>query len=165
MACLIGMCSSTFIIWGVLSFSLPGILAYGITYGGAAGGWTSLWYAFVNPIASAYLLHLCVLVVLTVTIEDDPSLSTTLISFLLATRGLGNILCTPISTALQGHSTAGNSTVGGTKAKTGFGVAGGHYSAMIAYAGSCFAAAAVVTVVGFIVDRRSQSHHAARHTH
>ncbi|KAI0821209.1 MFS general substrate transporter [Irpex lacteus] len=147
LSCLVGMCSATFIIWGVLAFSLPGILAYGVAYGGAAGGWTSLWYAFVNPIA-----------------KDDPSLSTTLISFLLATRGIGNILCTPISTALQGHNSFSNSTAD-ARAKTGFGVAGGHYSAMIAYAGSCFAAAAIVTVIGFISDRRSKSHHAAQRLH
>lgn len=55
LSCLVGMCSATFIIWGVLAFSLPGILAYGVAYGGAAGGWTSLWYAFVNPIASKWI--------------------------------------------------------------------------------------------------------------
>ena len=53
-ASLVGACLSTFIVWGVLSFSLAGILAYSVVYGLASGGWSSLWYGFVNPVASKY---------------------------------------------------------------------------------------------------------------
>ncbi|KAI0092568.1 major facilitator superfamily domain-containing protein [Irpex rosettiformis] len=137
---LVGTCLATFIVWGVLSFSLSGILAYGVVYGLTAGGWSSLWYGFVNPVA-----------------KDDPSLATTLFSFMLATRGIGNILTTPISTALQGRTQASELTTHHGIAKTGFDVAGGHYSAMISYAGACFAAATVVSIVGWAFDRRSRA--------
>lgn len=54
-ASLVGACLATFIVWGVLSFSLAGVLAYGVVYGLTAGGWSSLWYGFVNPVASTYI--------------------------------------------------------------------------------------------------------------
>lgn len=73
---------------------------------------------------------------------------------MLATRGIGNILTTPISTALQGHGRVSDDM---TQARTGFSVAGGQFKAMIAYAGACFAAATVVTVVGWAFDRRSRT--------
>ncbi|KAI0775424.1 MFS general substrate transporter [Irpex lacteus] len=136
-ASLVGTCLATFIVWGILSSSLAGILAYGVIYGLTAGGWSSLWSGFVNPVA-----------------KEDPSLSTTLFSFMLATRGIGNILTTPISTALQGHGRVSDDM---TQARTGFSVAGGQFKAMIAYAGACFAAATVVTVVGWAFDRRSRT--------
>lgn len=44
---------ATFILWGVLSNSFAGLLAFGIAYGVLAGGWSSLWNGFVRPIASA----------------------------------------------------------------------------------------------------------------
>ena len=49
------VCTSvvTFVFWGVLSYSLGGILTYGIMFGGTAGGWSSMWYGFIRPIASA----------------------------------------------------------------------------------------------------------------
>ncbi|KAK0462090.1 MFS general substrate transporter [Desarmillaria tabescens] len=43
---------ATFVLWGVLSQSLAGLLAFGIAYGILAGGWSSLWTGFVSPIAS-----------------------------------------------------------------------------------------------------------------
>lgn len=89
--------------------------------------------------------------------EDDPSLSTTLFSFLLLARGIGNILTTPISTALQGPIKIGDSTATYETAQTGFGVDGGHYRTMIIYAGSCFAAAAFVTLTGWAVEKRRRS--------
>ena len=43
---------ATFILWGVLSSSFAGLLAFGIVYGIVAGGFSSLWTAFLRPIAS-----------------------------------------------------------------------------------------------------------------
>ncbi|PSR77371.1 hypothetical protein PHLCEN_2v7936 [Hermanssonia centrifuga] len=128
------VCTSlvTFVLWGVLSYSLGGILAYGIAYGGTAGGWSSMWNGFVRPIA-----------------KDDPTLSTTIFSFLLLGRGIGNIVSTPISTALQRvHVSAAQSAH-----KLGFMVADGQYRDMIVYAGSMFAGAAVLAFFGWQADR------------
>ena len=46
---------ATFVLWGVLSYNLAGVLAYGLIYGCFAGGWSSLWSSFVRPIASQFL--------------------------------------------------------------------------------------------------------------
>ncbi len=43
---------ATFILWGVLSQSLAGLLAFGAAYGILAGSWTCLWTGFVSPFAS-----------------------------------------------------------------------------------------------------------------
>lgn len=50
------LCTSiaTFVIWGVLSRGLVGVLAYGISYGTLASGWSSLFTGFVRPVASKF---------------------------------------------------------------------------------------------------------------
>lgn len=83
-------------------------------------------------------------------------MSTTLFSFLLVTRGIGNILSTPISTALQRHSSVA-STLEHKHVSSGFGVAEGHFHAMIVYTGICFAAAAVVALVGWGFEKRARA--------
>ena len=141
---------ATFVLWGVLSYSLAGILVFGVAYGSTAGCWSSMWNGFVRPVASTSLpssyrprlAH-------HVRAEDDPSLATTMFSFLLLTRGVGNIFSTPISTALQ-HARLAITT----KPGTGFAVASGQYNAMIVYAGTCFAGAAAVAMVGWSLDKR-----------
>ena len=97
-------------------------------------------------------------------IEDDPSLSTTLFSFLLLTRGIGNILSTPISTVLQ-HTKAIDTHLRLRQPTSGFEVANGQFEAMIVYAGTCFAGAAVVAVIGWYFDRRTNSHRVAASMH
>jgi MCP family monocarboxylic acid transporter-like MFS transporter 10 len=46
-----------FLLWGVLSTNVAGLVAFGLAYGLVAGGWSSLWSGFlrfvhiyVNPI-------------------------------------------------------------------------------------------------------------------
>ncbi|KAF9017316.1 MFS general substrate transporter [Hymenopellis radicata] len=41
----------TFIIWGLLSKSLAGLICFGIAYGSLAGSWTSLWSGFWRLVA------------------------------------------------------------------------------------------------------------------
>ncbi|GJE94721.1 MFS general substrate transporter [Phanerochaete sordida] len=130
---------ATFVLWGVLSYSLAGILAYGVAYGSTAGCWSSMWNGFVRPVA-----------------KDDPSLATTMFSILLLTRGVGNILSTPISTTLQHTKLAIAHGNGSTK--TGFAVDDGRYNAVIIYAGTCFAGAAVVAALGWSLDRKRNVH-------
>ncbi|KAK0187747.1 MFS general substrate transporter [Armillaria mellea] len=119
-----------FVLWGVLSQSLAGLLAFGIAYGVLAGGWSSLWTGFVSPIA-----------------KDDLNLATYLFGYLMFSRGVGNILCTPISSVLE---TVSGSTV--SSASTGFQVADGRFENMILYVGSCFAGAAGVALLGWGLD-------------
>ncbi|KAK0243884.1 MFS general substrate transporter [Armillaria nabsnona] len=121
---------ATFVLRGVLSQSLAGLLAFGIAYGILAGGWSSLWTGFVSPIA-----------------KDDPSLATYLFGYLMLSRGVGNILCTPISSVLE---TVSSSAVG--SASTGFEVADGRFENMILYVGSCFAGAAGLGLLGWSLD-------------
>ncbi|KAL1727136.1 major facilitator superfamily domain-containing protein [Schizophyllum commune] len=126
---------AAFVLWGVLSHTFAGLVAFGIAYGAFSGGWSTLWTGFLRPIA-----------------KDDPNYSTTLFGWLLLTRGLGNILSTPISTALEKH-------VSGSKDATldiGFHVAGGRFEKMIVYTGTCFAAAALVVIIGWGVEKKKR---------
>ncbi|KAF8209858.1 hypothetical protein K438DRAFT_1506160, partial [Mycena galopus ATCC 62051] len=75
--------ATTFILWGVLSHSYARLPAFGIVI---AGGWTCLWTGFVKPLASK--------------LENDIVMSTTLYGYLLLSRGIGNIVSTPISAKL-----------------------------------------------------------------
>lgn len=69
--------------------------------------------------------------------------------------GLGNILSTPISTALSSSSSSiVSSDSSSDVSTTGFGVQGGKYEGMIVYVGSCFAGAAFVVLCGWVGERR-----------
>ncbi|KII87272.1 hypothetical protein PLICRDRAFT_42920 [Plicaturopsis crispa FD-325 SS-3] len=120
---------ATFVLWGVLSYSFAGLLVFSIAYGALASGWTSLYTSFIRPIA-----------------KDDPTLSTTLFGYVLFSRGLGNILSTPIATSLARVS---SSNVLNLKGRLGFDVGGGRFEKMIIYVGTCFAGAAIVASVGW----------------
>lgn len=74
-------------------------------------------------------------------------------------RGLGNILSTPIATALS-HSdttttlstpTFTNTTT--THERLGFDVGGGKYEKVIIYVGTCFAAAAIISLIGWSMEK------------
>ncbi|KAF7316238.1 hypothetical protein MIND_00142400 [Mycena indigotica] len=123
LATLLTASAATFVLWGVLSSSFAGLLAFGIAYGSVAGGWTSLWTGFVRPLA-----------------RDDVTTSTSLYGYLLLSRGIGNIVSTPISARLYGGS---NGTSHHHSQLTGFDVGDGRFRNMILYVGTCFASAAL----------------------
>ncbi|KAJ7741351.1 MFS general substrate transporter [Mycena metata] len=123
---------ATFVLWGILSHSFGGLLAFGIAYGSIAGGWSSLWTGFVRPIA-----------------KDDPAVSTALYGYILLSRGIGNIVSTPISAKL--YATPHNMT-GSTG--TGFDVGDGRFENMIIYVGTCFAGAAAIAALGWGMEAR-----------
>ncbi|KAL1699058.1 major facilitator superfamily domain-containing protein [Schizophyllum commune] len=75
---------SAFVLWGVLAYTFAGLLAFSVVYGAFSGGWAALWTGLMPAGA-----------------RDDPNLATTLFGWLLLTRGVGNIVSTPISTALE----------------------------------------------------------------
>ncbi|KAJ7163485.1 major facilitator superfamily domain-containing protein [Mycena crocata] len=127
--------ASTFILWGILSHSFAGLLAFSIAYGIVAGGWSSLWTGFVRPFA-----------------KDDPVMSTTLYGYLLLSRGIGNIVSTPISANL--YAQPRNAT--GVVESTGFQVGDGRFQQMIIYVGTCFAGAAGVAALGWALDVRKR---------
>ncbi|PBK75192.1 MFS general substrate transporter [Armillaria solidipes] len=126
---------ATFILWGVLSQNLAGLLAFGAAYGILAGSWTCLWTGFVSPFA-----------------KDDHNVATYLLGYLMLSRGLGNILCTPISSAFL--ATASGFDAG--TARTGFQVAGGRFENMILYVGSCFAGSAGIAMLGWLLDAKTR---------
>lgn len=47
---------ATFVLWGVVSNTFGGLIAFGIVYGSLASAFSSLWTGFIKPIASSYLL-------------------------------------------------------------------------------------------------------------
>lgn len=126
---------ATFILWGVLSQNLAGLLAFGAAYGILAGSWTCLWTGFVSPFA-----------------KDDHNVATYLFGYLMLSRGLGNILCTPISSAFLATTSGFDA---GT-ARTGFQVAGGRFENMILYVGSCFAGSAGIAMLGWLLDAKTR---------
>ncbi|KIK63516.1 hypothetical protein GYMLUDRAFT_222609 [Collybiopsis luxurians FD-317 M1] len=134
---LISTSVATFILWGVLSYNLVGLLSFDMVYGTLAGGWSSSWTGFMKPLTA-----------------NDPNLSTTLFGVLLFSRGMGNIFSTPISSALSGssNSTSIPSSMNNLDDHLGFHVDGGKFEKMILYVGGCFAGAALIALLGWSAD-------------
>lgn len=87
----------------------------------------------------------------------------------MLSRGIGNILSTPISTALQPArsplSPSPSPPAGYPHVhEIGFKIDGGQYEKVIVYAGSCFVAAAAVIAAGWVVERRYPSSSSANTT-
>jgi MFS transporter, MCT family, solute carrier family 16 (monocarboxylic acid transporters), member 10 len=151
---LMGSCLSTFVLWGVLSHTFGGLVAFSLAYGSLAGGWSSLWTGFIKDLPRKH--HVWSSLLAWVGYQnhsdhssgDDPQLSTTIIGYLMLSRGLGNILSTPISTALS-HPSQNASA----HADIGFQVGGGRFENVIVYSGVCFAGAALIAGIGWGVDR------------
>ncbi|THU90977.1 MFS general substrate transporter [Dendrothele bispora CBS 962.96] len=118
---------SVFVLWGVCSFNLGGLLAFGLFYGVFAGGWGTIWTGFIKKRPG----------------QDDPNLASTLFGYLMLSRGIGNIFSTPISTVLSSASDSA------TNASTGFSVSNHRFQNLILYVGTCFAAAAGVMLIGW----------------
>ncbi|KAL1663604.1 major facilitator superfamily domain-containing protein [Schizophyllum commune] len=119
----------TFVLWGILGNTFAGLVAFGFAYGIVAGSFSSLWASFARVYAN-----------------EEPALSTTLFGFMILSRGIGNVLSTPIATALTGaHALS-------TSLASGYAVAGGKYGGMIIYSGSCFAGAAGLALFGWKTD-------------
>ncbi|KZP31550.1 MFS general substrate transporter [Athelia psychrophila] len=121
---------ATFVLWGLLSNSFAGLLAFGLVYGIMAGGWSSLGTAFLRPI-----------------VKDDISLSASLFGHVLLSRGIGNIASAPISNALLRNNQS--SSVPYHHTKTGFAVGEGRFENVILYVSICFATASVVAAIGW----------------
>ena len=90
-------------------------------------------------------------------IDDDPSFATTLLSMLFFVQGCGNILSTPISTALLNNVTKAAALAQPSPPATAgrpSGVnSGSGYEKMILYVGSCFAGASAIAIIGVGVER------------
>lgn len=70
----------------------------------------------------------------------------------MLSRGLGNILSTPISTALQEVSSSILASSVKPRHQTGYTLDGGQYEKMILYVGSCFAGTAVIVALGWLSE-------------
>lgn len=44
---------STFVLWGVLSYTLAGLLSFSIVYGFVASGWVCVFTAFIDKVSGA----------------------------------------------------------------------------------------------------------------
>ncbi|KAL1742539.1 major facilitator superfamily domain-containing protein [Schizophyllum fasciatum] len=123
---LVATALATFILWGAFGYTFAGLIAFGIAYGIVAGSFSSLWISFARMYA-----------------KEEPGLATTLFGYICLGRGIGNVLSTPIATALIGNSahTSMNSS--------GFSVGGGRFESMIIYSGTCFAGAAGLAFLGW----------------
>ena len=141
---LVATALATFVLWGVLGNTFAGLIAFGIAYGIVAGSFSSLFLSFARMYASKWQLQRRILdSLLTHGAEEDPTNSTTLFGYISLGRGVGNVLSTPIATALTG---TGSHLV---KGATGFAVGGGRFESMILYTGTCFTGAAGLAVFGW----------------
>ncbi|KAE9399890.1 MFS general substrate transporter [Gymnopus androsaceus JB14] len=134
-ATLISTSAVTFILWGVLSYNLAGLLSFGFAFGILAGGWSSSWTGFTKPLTA-----------------NDPNISVTVFGVLLFSRGIGNIFSTPISTALSSLGPSNSTTSSNSFDHLGFHVGGGKFEKVIVYVGTCFAGAALIALVGWVAD-------------
>jgi MCP family monocarboxylic acid transporter-like MFS transporter 10 len=66
---------------------------------------------------------------------------------------MGNVLSTPIAAALY----AGKTDAGLASHHTGFKVDGGRYESMIIYVGTGFAGAALLSAIGWGLDKRARA--------
>jgi MFS transporter, MCT family, solute carrier family 16 (monocarboxylic acid transporters), member 10 len=130
---------TTFILWGVLSTSLPGLLTFGIAYGLLAGGWSSSWTGFVRRMVK----------------DENPMGATYLFGYLMFSRGVGNIFSTPISSALSRRNSTGMPGEAG-RGHLGFDVAEGRFEKMIVYVGTCFAVASGVALFGWGMEMKGE---------
>uniref|UniRef100_A0A0W0FM34 MFS general substrate transporter n=1 Tax=Moniliophthora roreri TaxID=221103 RepID=A0A0W0FM34_MONRR len=147
---------STFILWAVLSYTFAGLIAFGVAYGLSAGGWSSLWTGLIHGVGATRkrtLLQVSAQQLISVSnAEGDPIHSTTILGYLMFSTSTGNILSTPISIALSSP----NSSVPDPRAdlRLGFDVDNGEYEKMSLYMGICFAGAAVVSLMGWVGEKR-----------
>jgi len=73
-------------------------------------------------------------------------MATSMFGYLLFTRGVGNVLSTPIASALRaGHNAAATISL----SSSGFQVGDGKYMNMIIYVGSSFAGASCIAALGW----------------
>lgn len=84
--------------------------------------------------------------------KEDPQLFTTMTGYLMLSRGIGNVLSTPISTAFSKPNTGSV-----TPLKLGFDVGNGKIENIIIYAGTCFAGAVIIAGMGWGWDRARSS--------
>lgn len=118
---------TTFIIWGVLSQSFVPLAVYAFLFGAIASGWSVLFFPFIKPIC-----------------KDDHIATSSVYGYYMLTKGIGNILSTPIAISLQ----KGSRALEGSR-NLGFDVSDGHYASMIIFTGACFAAAAASSCAGW----------------
>lgn len=123
---------STFVLWGAVKTSIATLSIYAIIFGALAGGFSSIWTGFVRPIA-----------------KDDPTAATSMIGMLMLSRGIGNVLSTPLSSALLAGSIR-DYVHSGLQS-------GSRWANLIIYIGTIFAGATVVGVVGWRHDAKPSS--------
>ncbi|QRV94217.1 major facilitator superfamily transporter [Ceratobasidium sp. AG-Ba] len=122
----------TFVLWGGVTTNVATLSIYAVIFGALAGGFSSLWTGFVRPIA-----------------KDDPISATTMLGMLMLSRGLGNVLSTPVSSALLTGSAL-------NYVQSGF-QHGSRWTRLIVYTGAMFAGAAMVGLVGWKRERGMSS--------
>ncbi|KAH7907855.1 MFS general substrate transporter [Hygrophoropsis aurantiaca] len=125
-----------FILWGLAANSLGGLIAFGVLFGLIGGGWTAMWASLIKPMAA-----------------EDPEVATTLFGYLFLSRGLGNILSTPISTALIIGSASLDESTSSAHARVGYAVANGKFRRMIIGAGIFLAGGVIAIGSGMIRER------------
>ncbi|KAB5595997.1 Mitogen-activated protein kinase organizer 1 [Ceratobasidium theobromae] len=120
----------TFVLWGVVVTIIATPSLYALLFGALAGGFSSLWTGFVRPIA-----------------KDDTTAATSMLGMLMLSRGLGNVLSTPISSVLISGPMLDHVQLGLQK--------GSRWASLIIYVGTLFAGGTVVGIIGWLRENKS----------
>ncbi|KAG9311573.1 MFS general substrate transporter [Chiua virens] len=110
--------------------NVVGIMLFCATYGFFTGGWSTLWTSFIRQIA-----------------RQNIALSMSMYGVMFFTRGLGNVLSTPIATALTPVQSQSIVDDGAKQLDHG------RFVPLIAYIGGCFAASMLMCIVGWYWER------------
>ncbi|KZV86288.1 MFS general substrate transporter [Exidia glandulosa HHB12029] len=119
-----GAATAVFLLWG-FARGLAQLAIFAIVYGFCAGGFSAMWPRFASAIA-----------------QDDHRLATTVYSLFGASRGIGNILAGPISSALL-HARGGVSQSYGAR----------NYGPLILFTGATMLASACGSLFGIFGPR------------
>lgn len=92
LAMAIGSSTSVYLLWGLFAGSKPALLVFALCFGALAGSYTALFPRFIDIVQTAAATA--------TNREPDPSLPQILYAFFSFSRGIGNIVAGPISTAL-----------------------------------------------------------------
>lgn len=122
-------------MWGVAGTSFGSLLAYGLLFGAVAGGWTSLWSAVIREATPPSK-------------DDGLSDTVTLFGWLSLSRGLGNVLSAPISSALISGAAISQDL--------GFGVDRGKYGSTILSIGVLMTVAGLIEIGNGFGGRRQR---------
>lgn len=127
--------AAALLIWGLAGTNFVPLLAFGLSWGFIAGGWTSTWSAVITEAAPP---------------SQDGGFAdaVTLFGWFSLSRGVGNVASAPISSVLIGGAHM--------SAQYGYGVDDGRYGSTIVFVGAVMLIAGLIEVANGLNGPRTR---------